>query len=80
MRDGLADVLVPVSPKVHAYRITSPWASTVPALLKVQVVYVGQLDVNAARGAVLPAGSTRFTVRVVEANSPQPSVVVSVIV
>ena len=55
-------MLVPPSPNVHAYRITSPSTSTVAALLKVQVVYVGQLDVNAATGAVLLAGSTRLTV------------------
>ncbi len=69
-----------MSPKVHAYLIASPWLSTVPALLNVQVVNDAQLEVNCGTGAVLPAGSTRFTLRVVEANLPQPSVVVSVIV
>ena len=37
------------------------------SLLKVQVVYVGQLAVNAALGGWLPAGSVSVTLRVVEA-------------
>ena len=45
-----------------------------------QVVNDAQVAVNVDVGAVLLAGSTRFTVRVVEADLPQPSVVVSVIV
>jgi hypothetical protein len=76
----LAVVLVPVSPKVHAYLIVSPWLSTVPALLNAQVVKDTQLAVNCGTGAVLPAGSTRLMLRVVEAVLPQPSVVVNVIV
>jgi hypothetical protein len=87
--DGFADVLVLVvegtppkfaSPKVHAYLTASLSGSTVPALLVVQTVNVGQLTENTAAGGWLPAGSTSETLRVVEANLPQPSVVVSVIV
>src|SRR5262245_62966728 len=43
VRDGFADVLVPVSPKAHAYLMASPWLSTVPVLLNVQVVNDAQL-------------------------------------
>jgi hypothetical protein len=52
----------------------------VPALFIWHTVKEVQLVVKVTLGAVLPAGSLKVTVRVVEAALPQPSVVVSVIV
>jgi hypothetical protein len=78
--DGAEVVAVPVSPKSHAYLIASPSGSAEPALLNWHTVNDVQLAVNVAVGALLPAGSLRVTLRVVEADLPQPSVVVNVIV
>ena len=70
-----------MSPKFHEYRDRVTLGVGRPgALLNWHVVYVGQLAVNATLGGWLPAGSLSVTLRVVEANLPQPSVVVSVIV
>ena len=68
------------SPQFHEYLSASPWASAVPELLVVHSVNDVQATVKVTLGAVLPAGSDRLTLRVVEAVLPQPSVVVSVIV
>jgi hypothetical protein len=79
--DGLAVVLAVVrSPQFHEYFRLSPSASVVPALFPTQIVKELHVAVNVTDGAVLPAGSLIVTSRVVEADLPHPSVVVSVIV
>ena len=80
MCDGDVAVLSAVaSPKFHEYRITSPLGSTVPTLLVSRTSPMWDV-VKVTVGATLVTGSVSSSTLLIEADLPQPSVVVSVTV